>query len=126
MLFDEAIYGGLRSHSESMLAQVSEPGENCAGRAELQPIFAQLQQQFQQQIVTLNLEGLEGAIASLLASLHTEMGKQIRLLGMDLMFLQTARQPETRQQRLTQIGDRLRLLISYCDAAMSIGTKEEG
>jgi len=37
---------------------------------------------------------------------------------MDILFLQTARQPETVRQRTEQMGDRLRLLMRYCDAVL--------
>ncbi|MFQ3627818.1 MAG: heterocyst frequency control protein PatD, partial [Cyanobacteriota bacterium] len=109
------VYVALRSLSSSMLAQVSEVGAAPVGVADLRSLFHQLQAQFQQQVVTLDLSGLEGAIAAQIASLHTEMAKQLRLLSMDLMFLQTARQPETVRQRTEQMGDRLRLLMRYCD-----------
>ncbi len=46
----------------------------------------------------------------------TEFHKQLRLLGNDLMFLKSARQPATRAQRLQTIGDRLRALQGYSEA----------
>lgn len=108
------VYETLRSLSSSMLAQVSGAAESPAGVADLRLLFQQLQTQFQQQVLTLDTSRLEGAIPSL----HTEMAKQLRLLNMDLMFLQTARQPETARQRTEQMGDRLRLLMRYCDAVL--------
>lgn len=112
------VYEALRSLSSSMLAQVSGDGAAPTGVADLRSLFNRLQTQFQQQVLTLDLSGLEGAIAAQVTSLHTEMAKQLRLLNMDLMFLQTARQPETVRQRTEQIGDRLRLLMRYCDAVL--------
>lgn len=112
------VYETLRSLSSSMLAQVSEVGAAPTGVADLRSLFQRLQAQFQQQVVTLDLSGLEGAIAAQVSSLHTEMAKQLRLLSMDLMFLQTARQPETVRQRTEQMGDRLHLLMRYCDAVL--------
>lgn len=120
------VYETLRSLSSSMLAQVSGAAESPAGVADLRLLFQQLQAQFQQQVLPLDTSRLEGAlppgiasqIAPQLPSLHTEMAKQLRLLNMDLMFLQTARQPETARQRTEQMGDRLRLLMRYCDAVL--------
>ncbi|BAU41375.1 heterocyst frequency control protein PatD [Leptolyngbya sp. O-77] len=112
------VYEALRSLSCSMLAQVSGEGAAPTGVADLRSLFNRLQTQFQQQILTLDLSGLDGTIAAQVSALHTEMAKQLRLLSMDLLFLQTARQPETTRQRTEQMGDRLRLLMRYCDAVL--------
>ncbi|GAB4468801.1 MAG: hypothetical protein OHK0037_26610 [Elainellaceae cyanobacterium] len=116
------VYEEMRSRCASMLAQVSEVEKTPTGVADLRSCFGSffhpLQEQFQQQILTLDLSGLDGAIASQIAALHTEMTKQLRLLSMDMMFLQTARQPETVQQRTAQMGDRLRLVMRYCEAVL--------
>lgn len=84
----------------------------------LQRIFLEIQQQFQQQIMSQNLEDLDSAVEHRVQSLQTEMTKQLRLLAMDVMFLQTARQPVTLQQRQAQMGDRLQLLQRYCEAIL--------
>lgn len=47
-------------------------------------------------------------------SVLVELKKQMRLLEMDGMFLKTARQVETVQGRLSQIRDRVTLLMNYC------------
>jgi hypothetical protein len=47
-------------------------------------------------------------------SILVELKKQMRLLGMDAMFLKTARQVETVQGRVGQIRDRVALLMNYC------------
>lgn len=75
-------------------------------------------QQFQQ-ILGLGLAEVDEAIALRLQSIQTEISKQLRLLAMDTMFLKTARQPETNQQRRQQIGDRLNLLERYCEAILA-------
>ena len=46
----------------------------------------------------------------------TEISKQMRLLEMDITFFQSARQPDTQQNRLNSICERLNLLLKYCDA----------
>ena len=78
----------------------------------------EIQQFFQQIIGSLNINALERADEAWVQSYQTEMSKQLHLLGMDVMFLQAARQSETIQQRQTQIRDRLQTLIGYCEALL--------
>jgi hypothetical protein len=53
----------------------------------------------------------------------TEMSKQLRLLEIDVMFFQAARQASTAKARILAIRDRLTTLINYCNAI--IHPKEE-
>ncbi|MEH2375770.1 heterocyst frequency control protein PatD [Nostoc sp.] len=103
---------------------------------ELRQRVASLQQFFRQQIVPLADVGVgvgvgeasgreaSGREASLqgedwrVQSYQTEMSKQLRLLEIDVMFLQGARQASTAQTRLQTISDRLIILIQYCDAIL--------
>ena len=80
---------------------------------------AAMTQQFQPQILALPWAEMDEAISLRLQSIQTEISKQLRLLAMDTMFLKTARQPETSQQRRQQIGDRLDLLLRYCEAILA-------
>jgi hypothetical protein len=90
----------------------------------LQTTFLDMQQFFQQTIVSIVAEmNLESAIASQVQSYQTEINKQLRLLGMDVMFLQAARQPVTTQKRQAQMGDRFSLLARYCQVLL--GTADE-
>lgn len=73
---------------------------------------ASLQQFFGQQIVPLADENWR------VQSYQTEMSKQLRLLEIDVMFLQGARQASTVQTRIQTISDRLTTLIQYCDAIL--------
>jgi len=84
----------------------------------LRQSFLKAQQFFQQQIVSLNASDLEPTQEPKIRSYQTEMSKQLQLLGMDMMFLQAARQPGTTQERQIQILQRLQTLISYCDAIL--------
>ncbi|WP_341529691.1 heterocyst frequency control protein PatD [Nostoc sp. UHCC 0302] len=93
----------------------------------LQQRVASLQQFFRQQIVPLADVGVRGAPQSedsLQAedwreqSIKTEISKQLRLLEVDVMFFQGARQAPTAQARLQTIGDRLAILIQYCNAIL--------
>lgn len=79
---------------------------------ELQRRLTSLQQLFQQQIVPLPESD------SREQSYRTEISKQLRLLEIDVMFFQGARQPATVKTRLQTIGDRLTTLIQYCDAIL--------
>ncbi|MBN3949237.1 MAG: heterocyst frequency control protein PatD [Nostoc sp. NMS7] len=101
---------------------------------ELRQGVASLQQFFRQQIVPLADVGVgvgeaSGREASAreaspqgedwrVQSYQTEMSKQLRLLEIDVMFLQGARQASTAQTRLQTISDRLTILIQYCDAIL--------
>lgn len=88
----------------------------------LQSHFLAVQQFFQNQIMALEDTDLEPLERSRIQAYRTEMNKQMRLLGMDIAFLQTARQPVTAQQRQAQIRDRATRLIDYCKAVLG----EEG
>lgn len=80
--------------------------------------LSEVQKLFKEQILTLSLEQLPGEIVSSVQSYRTEIHKQMRLLATDVMFFQTARQPGTRKQRLSQMSQRLTALIGYCDALL--------
>ena len=80
--------------------------------SELRQRVASLQQFFGQQIVPLADENWR------VQSYQTEMSKQLRLLEIDVMFLQGARQASTAQTRLQTISDRLTTLIEYCNAIL--------
>ena len=57
---------------------------------------------------------LDSASSESLHGIQVEINKQLRLLKTDCLFLQTAKQADTRGQRLVQMRDRLKLLQSYC------------
>ncbi len=93
-------------------AQLDAPG--------LQRSYLETQQFFQQQIVTLDTADLEPADEPRVRSYQTEMSKQLRLLGMNVMFLQAARQPGTAIDRQMHLCDRLQTLIGYCDVLLQL------
>jgi hypothetical protein len=88
-------------------------------RAALKSKIPEAQQFFQKQIKSLDIEALESEMAYRSRSLQVEMDKQLRLLNMEVMFLQTARQLTTSQHRLGQIKERLRTLGEYCEVMLS-------
>jgi hypothetical protein len=82
--------------------------------------FLRIQQIFQLQIVPA-VSDQEAATGSGQGQpILTEMNRTLRLLGMDVAFLQTARQAVTRQQRQRQMGDRLRQLQQFCQGLRSV------
>ncbi len=83
---------------------------NKLNARELRENLAQLQEFFGQQIVPLvDANSRE-------QSYKTEINKQLRLLEVDMMFLQGARQSTTSQSRLKTIEERIDTLIRYCQA----------
>lgn len=66
---------------------------------------------FQAAIVNAN-EQNQSPIPSI--SLQVEIDKQLKMLGVDLSMLQSARKFDTWQKRHRQAGDRLILLLRYC------------
>lgn len=90
-----------------------------ADGATLQGALLQVQQFFQQQVGPLELAELESAIAPRVQAVRTEMQKELRLLTMDVMFLQAARQSATQQQCQKQLGDRLEKLAGYCQVLVA-------
>lgn len=82
--------------------------------------FLLVQQFFQQQIMSLDADDLDPALESRVRSYQTEMSKQLRLLGIDVIFLQAARQPGTVQERQLVLCDRIVSLQRYCDAVLQL------
>lgn len=84
----------------------------------LQQQFLQLQQPFQKQLWPAQAELTELAQPILL-----EMNRTLRLLGMDVAFLQAARQPQTMQQRQQQMRDRGRQLQQFCQGLLQLAAE---
>ena len=82
--------------------------------------FPDLQQWFQQEIMTLTDEELDTTVVSLWRSLHTEIQREFRLLSTDMLFLASSRQASTTESRLKLIGDRITRLIAYCQKILSL------
>jgi hypothetical protein len=72
----------------------------------------------------LDWEQLDPQQVARVQSYQTEINRQFRLLGMDLMFLRAARQSATETQRRQQVSDRIDSLMQYCEAL--IERREEG
>ncbi len=110
------IYREFKSDLEGLKDVLSQ---NTVDRSHLKSYVAKLQDFFQNQILELDADGLDAGLAHQAQSVQVEIGKQLRLLGMDTLFLQTAQQPTTVAQRLDQARDRLTFLLRYCDMLIS-------
>ncbi len=88
--------------------------------AELRQVFEQAQQLFRQQILTKDTSSLAASVASRVRSYNTEIDKQLRLLGVDISFLQAARQAATLIARKAQICTRIQTLINYCNGLLEV------
>ena len=86
----------------------------------LKQSFQQLKITFQTQIMGINASDFDPSVESKIQSYLTETHKQIRLLEMDLKFLQVSHQSTTLNTRLTQIQNRLDLLLSYGEAMLGV------
>ncbi|WP_414587073.1 heterocyst frequency control protein PatD [Scytonema sp. PCC 10023] len=96
-------------HSDVTATKVDAP--------QLRQSVTSLQQFFQQQIVPL-VNDTDSIDEGRLQSYQTEISKQLRLLEIDVIFLQGARQASTARHRLDAIGDRLTTLIEYSNAIL--------
>lgn len=85
---------------------------------ELNREITQLQRFFNQQVLSLPFAQLDGADLTRTQSYNTELHKQLRLLATDAMFLGSARQAATVEQRKRQLRDRLSTLVRYCDVLL--------
>lgn len=85
----------------------------------LQQYFLMVQQHFQAGILGIT-ETLTETLADAAQPFLVEMNRAFRLLGMDIAFLQTARNPLTRQQRQKQMRDRICQLQNFCQGLMNL------
>jgi hypothetical protein len=109
----QTCYRAFRQHLEHLHTTIAS-GDPATLKIEAD----QVQAEFQNQILSLNLEDLEPAMAHHVQSYQVEIHKQLRLLATDLSFLQAARKPATLEQRRQQGRDRVETLIRYCEAVV--------
>lgn len=79
----------------------------------IQKMFLTLQQRFQNHL--LPAIAADDQKQAQVQPLLTEINRSLRLLGMDVAFLQTARRSTKFQQRQKQMGDRIIQLQNFCD-----------
>jgi len=80
--------------------------------------FQQVQNIFQEKIITLTNDDLEQEITPNLQAINTELHRELRLLSTSIMFLRSSRSSATSQVRLTAIIERLNTLIASCQLLM--------
>ncbi|MGB3236656.1 MAG: heterocyst frequency control protein PatD [Geitlerinemataceae cyanobacterium] len=105
-------YRKLRESLEQLCLQV---GVDRPDAVSLRESVDRVQEFFGSQLLHLPAEGLDPADVSRTQSYNTELHKQLRLLATDVLFLGSARQAATVQQRQGQLRDRLMILLRYCD-----------
>lgn len=108
-------YQSLQKRVEALQTTIAHPSIEVAT---LKSTVSELQAVFQTEILPISIADLDPQLAQRVQSFQVEMDKQLRLLGIDVMFLQAARQTATVEQRQQQIRDRLNLLSRYCDAVL--------
>jgi NADPH-dependent glutamate synthase beta subunit-like oxidoreductase len=86
--------------------------------AVLRQFFVETQRFFQVQMIGVDGSDLTIAAQSQVHAYQTEINKQLRLLGQDVMFLQAARQSNTVQLRQSQILARIETLLRYCNVLL--------
>lgn len=108
--------GRYRQHYAGLQQMVHQLQAIASDRLDLekfQDIFLKVRQ-----VVSSKADGDEDLQVKV-QSYQTEINKQLRLLEIDLMFLKTTRQATKTEQRWGMMGDRLHLLVLYCDALLS-------
>ncbi|WP_421657607.1 heterocyst frequency control protein PatD [Leptothermofonsia sp. ETS-13] len=110
-------YGEFKQALRQMNETVKQGNDGSGLKLEV----TKLQQFFQTKILTLNTDELPPEVEQRVQSYQVEIDKQLRLLGMDVMFLQAARKAGTGEQRRKQVSDRVLTLIRYCDALLEEG-----
>ena len=108
-------YQHLRQSLERLQATIAQPDFD---QSALKTDALTVQQFFEDQVRSLDLEALDPISGQRSHKFHVEINKQLRLLTIDVMFLQTAKQSATSQQRSGQMGDRISTLLRYCDALL--------
>jgi hypothetical protein len=75
---------------------------------------------FEGQILTQDIEDIPDPNGGKMRSYLTESHRLLRLLPLDVMFMEVSRNPTTIEQRRQAYQDKLDLLIRYAEAAISI------
>ena len=86
---------------------------------EMKTTYEEVQSIFEQQILSVSLDELDCHAISLLRSAQTEIYKNLRLLGTELLFLTSSRRKETSEKRLEKVQGKVRELIGYSQAIIA-------
>ena len=94
--------------------------DRTVDNGEITATWTNLKQMFQERIIPLTDEELEGEVANRWISLQTEIQREFRLLNTDWLFWISARQQSTKQAREQAVAERLSKLISYCQLMLTL------
>ncbi len=83
-------------------------------KSELQGQLSNLTRWYEQNLVNLDSDNIDGKIAPRWQAVQTEIKREFKLLSTDILFFSSARQNATKSKRLESISDRLDKLIGYC------------
>ncbi len=111
MSLNKQKYRTFQTLLQQLLADISS---NLINASELRQSLASLQSFFRTDIVPLTAQYPTEQ------SYQTEISKQLRLLQIDIMFFQGARQASTIKGRIDALSERLTTLIGYCDAILKM------
>lgn len=110
-------YQQLKSQLQQLRTDLPSLGEQ-KGQA---PQRGQALLQFwQQQFATESGEILPETAYPSWRSLQTELHRELRLINVDLMFLENSHVAVTKDQKRREIGDRLTRLEQYCTQILSL------
>jgi hypothetical protein len=104
---------------ESLLQITEHLASDTYSMSELQTALAHLQTILQQRIQPILELAWDAPMLHRLQSYQVEMDKQLRLAKLDLLFLRSAQQGPTQQQRLMQLQERIDKLGQYCTAVLA-------
>lgn len=108
-------YQEFRQALYELLSVVS--AENPDGSL-LKEHFQSCQQIFQRGVASLTDNDIDPSEVPRWQSFQTEFHRLLRLLEMDVMFLQASRQSATKASRAISMRDRVESLIGLCDALL--------
>lgn len=74
---------------------------------------------FEEQIMKLDNQDMATEVSGRWQSVQTEIKREFQLLTVDILFLASARQQQTRSKRINQIKQHLAKLIGYCQIMLA-------
>ncbi len=87
---------------------------------EVEICFEKLKSHFYNHIIPLEADDIDLTNGGQWQSLQTELYRTMRLWETDMLFWQSSRNQTTRQSRLKMIGDRLNIMIRFCQEILKI------
>ncbi|MEL6442256.1 MAG: heterocyst frequency control protein PatD [Cyanobacteria bacterium J06621_8] len=100
----------LLTEFEHYLVQIDAQPEKTAVNRK----FQQISRCFKEHIVKIDSQDVAPEILGRWQSVQTEIKREFQLLSVDILFLASARQLETRKQRIGKIRQHLSKLSDYC------------